>query len=178
MEDYGLQIPTYSISIVRDYLKDIYNTEALDEDEFEIAKAVVDKICALADKAEITLDDKVEVEEARAAFEALDKKLQDLLLAPVNKYYENTLQEAEAKIEELEKAADDQAIKDAIAKVVDLELEEVTEENIKLVVEELIENENIAVTIEVLDADKGTYRVDLRKGEATASKEIMVTKKE
>ncbi|MFU0800654.1 MAG: hypothetical protein ACFWUE_08360 [Xylanivirga thermophila] len=167
--------PDYGISIVRDYLKDLYATEALNEADFAVVKDVIDRICALADKREFTLDDKEEVEEARAAFEALDKALKDLLLAPANKYYENTLKAAEAKIRELEKAADKKVIEDALIKVVDLQLDEVTVEKIQMAVEGLIENEEITVTVEIVNSDEGTYKISLTKGEVTASKDITVT---
>lgn len=86
--------PDYGISIVRDYMRNLYSTQPLSEGELKGAIDVIDTICTLADREELTLEDGEDIRMVRIAFEALSEPLKA-------DYYKCTLEEIERRYEEL-----------------------------------------------------------------------------
>ncbi|MFU0800638.1 MAG: glucosaminidase domain-containing protein [Xylanivirga thermophila] len=86
----------YGISIMRDYTNSIYNTQPLSEEDFEKVQLVIKGICELADKGDLSIEDKANVQSVRMALENLDPNLKTML-----DYYNRVLQEIERKVNQI-----------------------------------------------------------------------------
>lgn len=86
--------PDYGISVVRDYMTGLYSIQPLSEVELGVAMDVIDTICTLADKDELTLEDGEDIQRARIGFEGLSSVLKA-------DYYRRTLEDIEGRYQKL-----------------------------------------------------------------------------